>query len=124
MLKKEKFWFTDLTNQNKKSFLSKTSTRKLETTLHKLDKTPPNIIAWKNKKIKFTNASLLEVFNTLEEIYSIDISVADPVLLNCSFTGKFNNKNWKKILKQLSFMYNFQLETSKNQALITGGDDC
>lgn len=88
------------------------------------DSIPENVIAWKSNKMKFTNATLSDVMSALEDIYGIDVLISDSKLLECRFTGRFNKKSWKKIIKQLSLLYGFEYEIQQKQVLIKGGNAC
>ncbi len=80
-----------------------------------------NIIAWKSKKIKFKDESLEKVFRDLGEIYGVKISVQDPNLLKCRFSGKFSGLEVKEVLKQLSEIYGFGVNRNGKEFELSNG---
>lgn len=54
-------------------------------------KADPNYLAWKTREIKFQDAPLSQVFETLENVYRIDIEVADASILNERMGATFSH---------------------------------
>lgn len=59
----------------------------------------PRFLEWHNHTLVFTKTPLNQVFQTLEEVYHIDISSVDSP---CVFTGTFQNAPEQEILEVLS----------------------
>jgi transmembrane sensor len=61
-----------------------------------------NELAWKSGKLVFNDSSLEEVFNTLERYFKIKITVENPDILTCHFTGTYTNPKADEIFESLS----------------------
>jgi transmembrane sensor len=61
-----------------------------------------NEMAWKTKQLSFENTHLSDVLQTLEQYFDTDISVNNKDILNCRFTGNFENPDLKEILEVLA----------------------
>lgn len=79
-----------------------------------------NYAAWKDEKIVFHNTLLKEVIPTLEHYYAIKISVTNPEVLQCRFTGIFEKSELKEILQVLSMSFNLTSDRVNNKYMLSG----
>ncbi len=79
-----------------------------------------NFMAWKTKKLEFTNTSFNEVCSSLKKYFSIDITVKDKAILNCTFTGFFEDPKLDDVLKVLEKTLNIKAVVTQKNVEITG----
>ncbi|MBL7913020.1 MAG: FecR domain-containing protein [Bacteroidia bacterium] len=79
-----------------------------------------NFLAWKTKKLEFTNTNFTEVCATLKKYFAVDIIVKDKNILNCTFTGYFENPKLPDILKVLEKTLNLKTVVNDKSVEITG----
>jgi transmembrane sensor len=80
----------------------------------------PNFIAWKNKRLIFENTGMAEIKETLEKYFSKKIEVNDPLLLDCRFTGTFDQPKLEEIMEVLALSTNFSYTITKDKIILTG----
>jgi ferric-dicitrate binding protein FerR (iron transport regulator) len=86
-----------------------------------LDAEPPlNITAWKDKTLVFRKAPLREVIKDLRNHFKVDIAVKNESLLDCRFTGTFNDARVEDIIAALSAALNLQVHHDSNRYLLDG----
>lgn len=61
-----------------------------------------NAMAWKNKELVFNNATFNEVVKAIEKYYAIKVTISNPKISNCHFTGTFNNATLNEVLNIIS----------------------
>ncbi len=79
-----------------------------------------NFMAWKTKKLEFTNTSFAEVCKSLKKYFAVDINVKDKGILNCTFTGFFENPKLEDVLKVLEKTLNIKAVINQKNVEITG----
>ncbi len=79
-----------------------------------------NFMAWKTKKLEFTNTSFNDVCSSLKKYFSIDITVKDKAILNCTFTGFFEDPKLDDVLKVLEKTLNIKAVVTQKNVEITG----
>jgi len=79
-----------------------------------------NFMAWKTKKLEFTNTTFNEVCVSLKKYFSIDINVKDKAILNCTFTGFFEDPKLDDVLKVLEKTLNIKAVVNQKNVEITG----
>jgi transmembrane sensor len=79
-----------------------------------------NFVAWKEERLVFDNTELSKVAVALEEYFGIEIEVSDPLLLNCRFTGTFNNPRPDEVLEVLAESTNSSYKITGNKIILTG----
>jgi ferric-dicitrate binding protein FerR (iron transport regulator) len=62
-----------------------------------------NFLAWKTGKMSFKNTELKEALQVIESYYKVDFEANDSTLLNCRFTGTFDNAPLQEVLDVFSF---------------------
>jgi ferric-dicitrate binding protein FerR (iron transport regulator) len=60
-----------------------------------------NFLAWKDNKLTFNNTSMKEVVATLEHYFGIPINITDTRLLECRFTGSYEDPTLQEIIDVL-----------------------
>ena len=82
----------------------------------------PNVHFWLTDVLIFKDKTLQQVILQIEEAYKINIDLTDEKLLNCSFTGKFENQNIDEVMEILAevLKLDFTKQDSTNFK-ITGG---
>jgi ferric-dicitrate binding protein FerR (iron transport regulator) len=60
-----------------------------------------NFLAWKDNRLTFNNTSMKEVVSTLEKYFNVPIEVTDSRLLECRFTGNYNDPSLQEIIDVL-----------------------
>ncbi len=88
--------------------------------IEKSTNTDLNFMAWKTKKLEFTNTSFNEVCSSLKKYFSIDITVKDKAILNCTFTGFFEDPKLDDVLKVLEKTLNIKAVVNQKNVEITG----
>lgn len=63
----------------------------------------PNFLAWKTGRLAFRNTPLREVLPTLEQYYGVRIQAQTPALLNCRFTGTFQEAPLERVLEVFAY---------------------
>jgi ferric-dicitrate binding protein FerR (iron transport regulator) len=79
-----------------------------------------NFLAWKTKKLEFTNTKFTEVCAALKKYFAVDILVKDKNILNCTFTGYFENPKLPDVLKVLEKTLNIKAVVNQKNVEITG----
>ena len=69
---------------------------------------PAKVIAWKEGKIIFENASLSQVIQTLEDWYGVKFTVKNGKNVNWQFSGEYQNQILENVLNSISFSENFE----------------
>ena len=65
---------------------------------------------WKEGILYFDHSSILEVVETLENWYGVNISVKNIPRDSRHFTGSFKNENLENVMESLSFTFGFNYE--------------
>ncbi len=81
-----------------------------------------NILAWKTRKIIFTDTKLSEVIKVLEKVYGKEIIIENKEALNWPYTGTFDNQDLESVTKVLVENYQFGIEQDRNKIVLTGGN--
>jgi transmembrane sensor len=79
-----------------------------------------NEVAWKTKQLSFENTHLNVVLATLENYFDTKISVNNNNILNCRFTGNFENPDLKEILEVLAVSVDLKYKESGNNYKLEG----
>lgn len=79
-----------------------------------------NYLAWKTKVLTFNNSTMIDVANTLEDVYGISVDIENQDFKNCRLTAKFNKKRAKDALEIIARTFNVEFELSKGKAILKG----
>ena len=82
-----------------------------------------NQMAWKEKRLVFKKTALREVLKTLQSYFKTNIQVKNEKLLNCRFTGSFNNPTLPEVMETLSLALNLKIDHQAN-AYALDGEGC
>jgi ferric-dicitrate binding protein FerR (iron transport regulator) len=80
-----------------------------------------NIMAWKTRKIVFSETKLAEVIKVLEKVYGKKIVIENKKALDWPYTNTFDNQNFESVTKVLAETYQFRIEQDRNKIVFTGG---
>jgi transmembrane sensor len=89
-------------------------------TLKAVDVTNANADAWLTHELKFTDASLQEVLESLEQYYKVRISVEDSIANFKKFNASFKNNDLNQVLDVLEATYPIQIEHKDSRVIIRG----
>ena len=91
--------------------------------LSKEKMTDPNFISWKNNSLLFDNTPFTEVKGALENFFDIELIVNDPEILNCRFTGRFDEPKLSETLTIITTSTNSSF-TKKGNVITLAGKGC
>ncbi|WP_264791670.1 FecR family protein [Aureispira anguillae] len=83
-----------------------------------------NSIAWKTQELVFDNTQWMEVIETLEQYFDVEIE-SDEKLLNCYYTGQFKDPNLGQIFETIAFTFPTDLKVEEvDKKYILSGEGC
>ncbi|WP_373522254.1 FecR family protein [Aquiflexum sp.] len=74
------------------------------------DFSPEKVLAWKEGKIIFENASLSQVVETLEDWYGVKFNLTNAEKVNWNFSGEYQNQILDNLLNSISYIESFEYE--------------
>ena len=80
----------------------------------------PNRFAWKTGKLFYQNTTINEIINDLGNNYDAKILLKNRNILDCRYSGSFNNDKVSQILKKLTTSLNLKLTKEDDVYIITG----
>jgi transmembrane sensor len=86
--------------------------------LQAIDITNANADAWLTHELRFTDASLQQVLQSLEHYYKVNISVEDSITNFKKFNATFKNNQLHEVLDVLEATYPIEAETSNAHVVI------
>jgi ferric-dicitrate binding protein FerR (iron transport regulator) len=90
---------------------------RLTETLTAVDVTNKNADAWLTHELNFTDASLREVIQSLEQYYKVRVAVNDSIANFKKFNARFKNSELQEVLDVLEATYPIKIER-KNSLII------
>lgn len=69
----------------------------------------PNFLAWKTHDLVFNKVPLLEVIQSLEKAYHIDIEITEPALNDLLYEGRFDQKPIDFVLDVIRLTFNLEI---------------
>jgi len=101
---------------------------KVEGRITKKVQQTPNATSWKTDELIFDNTPIMEVINSLDRYFGIDVKVdsGSEAILNCPFDGRFKNSESKlgEIIGSIEFSL-MNIEVSKQQdTYVLSGQGC
>lgn len=84
----------------------------------------PNYLSWKDNQLVFRQTPMKDVLMAIERHYGISISLDSPNILNCSFTGTFEDAEPDYLLKILSNSLGISTEWTGVRKLRISGGGC
>ncbi len=82
-----------------------------------------NDLAWKSDKLVFNDEELKNVFARLETHFKVKITVENPAILNCHFTGSFDKPKLDNVLDIISKALQLNC-TRKGKTVTIKGKGC
>lgn len=82
-----------------------------------------NILAWKNKELRFENTLLRNAFLDIERYFGIKIKFEGQNLEKCHFTGTFQNPEVNSVLEAIAYSVNLKYER-ENEGYSFSGNGC
>lgn len=79
-----------------------------------------NFLAWKTGEMIFDEEKVQNVIPVLEGFFNKKIILENPSLLECSFSGNFNNPNLREFLSIFSLSLNLQYSIKGQEIIFTG----
>jgi ferric-dicitrate binding protein FerR (iron transport regulator) len=79
-----------------------------------------NITAWKDKALVFRKSPLRQVVKDLENYFKVDIVVKNESLLDCRFTGTFNDATVEDIIAALGVALDLEVDQDANRYFLDG----
>ena len=80
--------------------------------------------AWTNNRFLFRSTRLKEVFEALENQFDVNIEVAEPVIQNLTFTGKFNqDDSLYDILQIINLSHNLNINLENKPSIYISMDE-
>jgi ferric-dicitrate binding protein FerR (iron transport regulator) len=83
----------------------------------------PESLYWLNKTLLFRETELSVVFETLERLYKVKITVENQNIRKCLLTAKFSNETIDHIIDHISTIFEFEIKKDDKNILISG-DGC
>ncbi|MDH7445071.1 FecR domain-containing protein [Aquimarina sp. 2201CG14-23] len=80
----------------------------------------PNQFAWKTGSLHYKNANINEIINDLYQNYDARIQLKNVKILNCKYSGSFEQANTVKVLKAVALSLRLQVSKKEDLFLITG----
>ncbi len=78
-----------------------------------------NYLSWKTKEIVFSDVTIAEVISFMETYYDVNVD-ANTEILECHFTGKFNNPSLTELLNVLELSNGIQVEMKEKEIILRG----
>jgi len=85
-----------------------------------LEADPANDAFWLTRTLIFKRTELLQVFETLEKNYQVNIFAANPDILNCRLSARYKNATVENILEQIAAVFNLQVSSQGRDFHIMG----
>jgi transmembrane sensor len=79
-----------------------------------------NEIAWQSKKLVFNDTPLPDVFKSLEHYFNVKITVTNPDISKCPFTGTYNNPTLEKVMDDISKALGLTYELKGRKVTVSG----
>lgn len=80
----------------------------------------PNFRAWQQQELVFDNQSLDQLTQTLTRYYDTPVTLANPALGNCRFTGNFARASLPQVLRVVSLSANLTVTQSATGYTLDG----
>jgi ferric-dicitrate binding protein FerR (iron transport regulator) len=82
--------------------------------------TDQNFVAWKTKSLKFDNAPLSKVISDLDRYAEEEINIENEAVLNCHYTGSFQNEEIEEIISAITYSLDLQIRKTEDGYMLTG----
>lgn len=82
-----------------------------------------NFQAWRTGNLSFTSSSLKKVINHLESYFDVKIEIRNKNLLNCKFTGQFQDPELSEVIQVLQTSMDLSVQQN-DKLIILSGQGC
>jgi transmembrane sensor len=82
-----------------------------------------NTLAWREKRLTFKKTSLNTVVENLEHYFKINIEIKNQNIVQCRFTGSFDQPTIEEIIEALSVSLDLTI-VKKDDIYVIDGDGC
>ena len=79
-----------------------------------------NFLAWKTRRMVFSNTSLKEAVALLIEVYDVNIRISGKLLNECKITATFDKQSLESVLNVLKATLDLQIRKTGNAIEISG----
>ncbi|MDN5203834.1 FecR domain-containing protein [Fulvivirgaceae bacterium BMA10] len=92
-------------------------------TFKKEQNSDANLLAWKENKLTFENMHVGNVISDLEDYFSIEIVPANDNIINCTYTGTYQDPELEDLLEVLCASLGLTYEMRDGRVVLSG-DGC
>jgi transmembrane sensor len=82
--------------------------------------TDENYMAWKTKKIVFSDQPLSQIVSQLNKVYHSEITISQPHIGDCRMTASFDNQKLDAVLNVIQATLDVQIHKKGNTFVISG----
>ncbi len=83
-----------------------------------------NGLAWRDKKLVFNDLTISEIVPVFEKYFGLTLQIEDTQLLNCHFTGEFENPKPEEVLNILCRTLQVEWNKSSDKTITIKGKGC
>lgn len=114
--------FSALSNKAEKVYLKPGKRAEIQTNGKPFESpiTDPNFVALQTNRLVFDNTPISEVCQDIESYFGISVTLSDASLINCRFTGSFQNPDLHELLKVIELSANLRFEKTKSGYFLSG----
>ncbi len=91
---------------------------------HKSMSKSENMLAWKTKRLTFSDTRLEEILYQLESFYGADFEIDNPAILNCTYNTVYDQAPLDEVIADLSFGLNLSFDTLSETQFKVAGKGC
>jgi transmembrane sensor len=88
--------------------------------INKVAASDSNAIAWKTQLLHFDNTSLKDLIEVLERHFDVEIKSENAAVLNCHFTGRFEQPQLQQIFDAVAFSTEVEIKKVDKQYILIG----
>jgi ferric-dicitrate binding protein FerR (iron transport regulator) len=78
----------------------------------------PNYLSWKTHEFTFNNTNIRDIVRIINEIYSVNVMLAEGNTDNCNLTGQYSWQSIDDLLDMLQIVLNIEVKKSGNDIVI------
>lgn len=80
----------------------------------------PNYLSWKTRKMVFSKTPMKKVVAKLNEVYKVDIQLANQQIESCKLTATFDQKSVDQVIEVISQTFGFEVASSSERYTLSG----
>ncbi|MEM7037587.1 MAG: FecR domain-containing protein [Bacteroidota bacterium] len=85
-----------------------------------VDQASPNFLYWKDQRLEYQGAPVLDVLTELEAIFDVEITSENVPLTRCRLNTKFEKQSIASILTIIAETFNLEVTPNENGYALTG----